>query len=475
MLETMSFPDIYAEATEAGIFVADWEKSSGVQDAQLDVQEYETPPFHPTQSSLDPYFLTAPVNPDLAHQFDNFEADGLWNSFFTFDCQATDREYNSLPTSPLTRLGTTTPSSLPTSISPKEQAAPVELDAADPKRRNQGKRPKKVSNSRPYGYEPLDIAPAGWDIFEYNSFGELNPGQIYSAQELIRYLYSNPQHHTGETYNPKVDGLTLWIQRTPPDLALEHGHPEAGLCRFGACEHNNVIKAGDVRVAFDELTKFNPNLNPQHNAGYVHLSCLEKNLNFPMLCKDLDVKPEGRVLAHMNHMILQNRSELEHVQRFITFCNDMGRAPRSYSRQGLLIDEIMRVGGSELKPVALDRWKMRGVAWDIEDKARNQHAKAVIKNKKVDARARKEAVKKKRARDCDSEGEPEDEQGPREKIRARAFARPRGRKRRATPTPVPKFDSDSDSSSLIEFDSESEEDETPSRKRAKYALTRARR
>lgn len=72
---------------------------------------------------------------------------------------------------------------------------------------------------------------------------------------MVRYLHNNPQHRGCETYNPKLGGLTLWIQRTPQDSALGHGYPKASLCRFEDREHINVIKAGDIRVAFDERIK----------------------------------------------------------------------------------------------------------------------------------------------------------------------------------------------------------------------------
>lgn len=92
-------------------------------------------------------------------------------------------------------------------------------------------------------------------------------------------------------------------------------------------------KAGDIRVAFDQLTKYISNLNPKHNVGYVHLYyCLERKVDFPILCKDLDVKPEDRALplqrAQENPMMMRVRTELDHVQRFIGSCNANCRALR---------------------------------------------------------------------------------------------------------------------------------------------------
>lgn len=406
----MPFQEIYAQATDVGIF----EGFDNLFIEQQDAIGYEEPSLCTAQSSYSPYFSTAQVCPDLA-QYNDFEfgypqygaVDELWNSSFTFECPPAppaDPEISSPLISPLTSLTVGTPSSLP---SPKTSILPTE-----------GQRSENCTNSHSYGYKPLPIAPTSWDIFEYNRFGELEPGRTYSTQELERYLDNNPQHHAGGTYNRKLGGLTLWIQRTPQDSVAKYGHPEAGLCRFDDCEHNNVISAGDVRVAFDELTKFMPNLNPQHNAGYVHLSCLEKKMNLPKICKDLDVKPEDRVLEgkQKNHMILQDRTELEHVQRFITFCDIMGRAPQSYPSLGYLVDEILQFGRSSLQEYALNRWKMRGIKWDDEFKAKARHSKDVLRVKRDDARAKMKVA------------------------RARMINRPRGSKRRAPPTPNPDYD-----------------------------------
>lgn len=66
-------------------------------------------------------------------------------------------------------------------------------------------------------------------------------------------------------------------------------------------------------------------LTQKHNARYVHLRCMEKNMDFPTLCRLLDIKPE-------------ERTELDQVQRFITFCNEARRAPCFYQGLGRLYD-----------------------------------------------------------------------------------------------------------------------------------------
>lgn len=538
----MSFPDIYAEATEAGIFDNIYGEQS-LDDTfieQLNVLEYDEPSFYSPQLSTNPYYLKAPVCSDLAEGEDfSFKYlqptpevelhNRLCDRSITFESPVT-RSRPTLTSSTTRQLKTPAKHSARRSLlSPPPRIFPTKQVGM------QGKKPKKGTFYRSQGYQSLYIAPSNWDIFEYNGFGELNPGRTYSAQELVRYLYSNPQNHVGETYNPKLGGLTLWVQRTPQDFATDYGHPEAALCRFQDCceQHNNVIKAGDVRVAFDELTKRIPNLNPQRNAGYVHLSCLEKKTNFPMLCKDLDVKPEARDLplevTHGNPMILQERTVLEHVKRFIDFCNQMGRPPKSYPTQGRLIDEIMQLEPRKLKQIALDkvcqkkkREKNGGVEWDAdeEDKAKNnQHSKEemynvslttslkrgddtsrpkklvvgeILKKKKTTTTTTKRArAENERKIKCESE-----EEQARGGIKARAILKPRGRKRKAPSTPPLESesesdsdesdsdsdsdshsdsdsdsDSQSDSSALTELDTETEEDEAPRRKCAKYNYT----
>lgn len=504
----MAFRDTYTEVNKAGRFQnIGWGQNfdNTSIDEQPDVLEHEEPSVYTSQSSSGPYFLKPPVDSDLIQYNIGHPqpgaVDNLWNSFHTFEGPAAPPAnpiYSSPPRSPpstlssplssppsspprsppssppsssLTRLNISNPLSPPYSFLPTEKTTRIhELFTAGTERSVQGNKATKIHS---YGYKPLDIAPASWDIFSYNRFGELEPGRTYSALEIMRYLYTNPKHHVGDTYSPKLGGLTLWIQRTPPDSSLAHGHPEAGLCRFEDCEHNNVIKAGDVRVAFDELTKRIQNLNPQHNAGYVHLSCIEKKMNFPMLCKDLDIKPEDRVLplepAHRNEMMMQDRSELEHVHRFITFCDEHNRAPRSYPRLGTLHDEILKFERGKLKSKlekgAVEQWQTRGVEWDDQDKARKQRAKKLYLTNRI----RKRMAKKKRVRKAeDSESGQLEEERPREKVRARVIARHAGARTRRAPPHIPRRESDADSSSSYTTDSETIE--APRRNRLRRNL-----
>ena len=75
-------------------------------------------------------------------------------------------------------------------------------------------------------------------------------------------------------------------------------------------------------------------------------------MDFPTFCEDLGAKPEDCVLPleqlQENPMILRDRTELDHMQRFIGFCNENRRAPLSYSDLEALTIEILEFGPGEL-------------------------------------------------------------------------------------------------------------------------------
>ena len=181
-------------------------------------------------------------------------------------------------------------------------------------------------------YQILPQTPASWDVFKYNKYGELTPGRVYTASELRRYLFEHPLHQTPNGYRPKDGGLTLWIQQNPFDSFHRCSNLEATRCRFLKCSGNkNTIGIGATRVAFDEHTKDRYNHNPQHNAGYVHLFCLERFMDFPEICLKLDIRPENRILPlepfGKNLMALESVQEYIHAQKFIDSCQKDGPSP----------------------------------------------------------------------------------------------------------------------------------------------------
>ncbi|KAJ9638334.1 hypothetical protein H2199_007021 [Coniosporium tulheliwenetii] len=125
---------------------------------------------------------------------------------------------------------------------------------------------------------------------EYTEAGELVDG-TFSADQLHEYL------HQWSMWNG-ADGarLILWIQRCPTDSARRYASEGGSKCRFKHCPAtNNTIMHGHYRVAFDEVwAKYKTRADPFIQAGYVHLYCLERFLDFPEICAKLDVRPDDR-------------------------------------------------------------------------------------------------------------------------------------------------------------------------------------
>jgi hypothetical protein len=179
-------------------------------------------------------------------------------------------------------------------------------------------------------YDELDVAPEPWSHFEYSEHGELLPGATYSATELRDYLYNHPLH----TYEGKTDRkrsrLRLWIQRAPADSARRKPSAFSDRCRYDNCPcPNQSIRIGHFRVCFDEQSwkkhAKEEYMDPFINAGYVHLYCMEKLIDFPRVVRDLNVRPETRKLK--NELDGANRMDLGRVEvvvaadRFIQACN----------------------------------------------------------------------------------------------------------------------------------------------------------
>ena len=222
-------------------------------------------------------------------------------------------------------------------------------------------------------YEPLSKAPRDWKCFRYNIHGELEPGRTYSVMEMAQYLVRHPLHGTTNCFNSLNGGLRLWIQRTPPARLSRASGPLAEICRFEACsEYKNVIKVGKVRVAFDELSHSHPNHDPQHNAGYVHLHCLERCLDLSILCRSLAIRGEDRLLCGepfgKNPMSLENIEELYHVRDFVDFSRHIRRYPAPY--RPIAIDNLVRQGAFVQKIYDREGNDMnsgRQVMWQLND------------------------------------------------------------------------------------------------------------
>ncbi|OCL01554.1 hypothetical protein AOQ84DRAFT_443941 [Glonium stellatum] len=148
-------------------------------------------------------------------------------------------------------------------------------------------------------YGPLLPHPLGnWTgrktSFGYNKYGELSE-KTYTARQIREFLFEHPQ--------TKDCKLKLWIQRSPADSARRYRTPNLSKCRFKDCPVQRDMKGsilhGQYRVAFDEKWyKYRLNADPFLTAGYVHLYCMERFLDFPEICKKLDVEVDVRHMVN---------------------------------------------------------------------------------------------------------------------------------------------------------------------------------
>ncbi|MCJ1289031.1 hypothetical protein MMC34_000563 [Xylographa carneopallida] len=190
----------------------------------------------------------------------------------------------------------------------------------------------------PGTYEPLPAPPSTWTStngkqFVYDISGELQNGTYYTVREIEDFLYQNPRRAN----------MMLWVQRLPADSAARYPYSESRRCRFLNCVMSNgTINQGHHRIAFDELSSTHERHDPMHNAGYVHLYCFEKFLDFPKIIYDLNVQAEQRDLPlepkkrsgwmceNKNRMMVSTHGELNVATEFIEYCQEHGRGPLGY-------------------------------------------------------------------------------------------------------------------------------------------------
>ncbi|KAI0602852.1 hypothetical protein F4775DRAFT_2419 [Biscogniauxia sp. FL1348] len=171
-------------------------------------------------------------------------------------------------------------------------------------------------------YGPSHETPPSWGppdgkgepVFRYTEFGELEPGRFYTLTEMRQYLlgpkqlesFSLPALHEGvpKVKGKKRQGLTLWIGL--PGSECNWRYPRMGnstKCRFNECLHDNhTIRQGEFWVIFDEhMNETGDVTNPFHNAGYVHLDCLERFFDLVELWQQIDVRIDDRDFKYEEH------------------------------------------------------------------------------------------------------------------------------------------------------------------------------
>jgi hypothetical protein len=203
------------------------------------------------------------------------------------------------------------------------------------------KRPENIRNFNPAKfYKPLGTPPAAWGsinpatnekLFQYTEYGELNPLSTFTAEQIAEYIGNHPLHYANGDYDGKNSSLILRIQTVPADSASRYPNKASDKCRFSCCpDPRRTIRKGEFRICLDEQGFRHAKTDPFHNAGYVHLFCLEKCLDFPQICKTFNVQPDVRVLREgKNKMaITRDHESMEEI------CEDFIRTSLPWAEFG---------------------------------------------------------------------------------------------------------------------------------------------
>lgn len=111
---------------------------------------------------------------------------------------------------------------------------------------------------------------------------ELKPDFKFYGHQFDEYIFH------------AVRKARLFMFRVEKQAALTgHRYPrglQSTKCRFARCPINGTIRPGQYRVCISEfLDPRNEILDPYHNAGYVHLYCLEEFCNLPSLLVETNI------------------------------------------------------------------------------------------------------------------------------------------------------------------------------------------
>jgi hypothetical protein len=182
--------------------------------------------------------------------------------------------------------------------------------AADKSKRT--KRIEETSERLATLYDTLtpDQVPAPWigdagTMFKYSKDGELTPKDRFTIDQIAEFLQSHPLNHPRVEYgrtNYQDSHLTLWLQRVPADSASRYPSQKVGAqCRYAHCPTNS-LRTGEFRVTMSEdwLYQTAPDFryDPFHNAGYMHLYCLEKIFNIVDIASRFNFKPDLRTFTN---------------------------------------------------------------------------------------------------------------------------------------------------------------------------------
>ncbi|KAB8748948.1 hypothetical protein FH972_026499 [Carpinus fangiana] len=166
--------------------------------------------------------------------------------------------------------------------------------------------------------------------FEYNEHGELDYSTLKLSPEAMEtFLYENPAQK----------GIVLWIQIHPADSNSRYPTPGSSKCSMKTCPAFNLgsrwtIAVGHLRVAIDEAwNKRKEARDPYHCAGFMHLYCAERFLDWKKICKKLDVRIDDRgfYATEPNH---RYKARIEASSEVGEVANRFLRSARPKSKKG---------------------------------------------------------------------------------------------------------------------------------------------
>ncbi|OHE91947.1 hypothetical protein CORC01_12735 [Colletotrichum orchidophilum] len=143
-------------------------------------------------------------------------------------------------------------------------------------------------------YDPHPEAPAPWGgmdptkpMFQYNKEGELLPTLRFTREQILYYIRERKQRNLP---------LTLWIQNVPHGCKRRVGDDRLRACRWSGCPaYKGTILKGFWRVCFDERPDTSGKQHdPYHNAGYMHLWCLDRCFDLFEIAEAFGLKPDTR-------------------------------------------------------------------------------------------------------------------------------------------------------------------------------------
>lgn len=207
---------------------------------------------------------------------------------------------------------------LPDDIALFAKSQPPDNDGRVPDKR--GLKITTVANDYYYSISKLDNLelPTCGKTVSYKGV-EFDARLSFTGEQFLEYLHCASQRPNRQPI--------LRIQIQPAQY--NHRYIRTGQsfkCRFADCpDKRGTILKGQARVCISEFEDEHGEwLNPFHNAGYVHLFCLEKQINFIELCDDhpgITVVSETRSLSHeppaTTNMRVNNPMALNDVERAV--------------------------------------------------------------------------------------------------------------------------------------------------------------